>query len=149
MKLSFHIIALSVLILSACSKKEEAKAPIAGDPESPDVSKVIAPENRVVKYADLGWKNNLYTFEDKPYTGKAERREGESLLASYTIRDGQFDGPTREYYPSGQIKVSTNFKEGKRNGPNVYFNEDGSTLKSQVYEMDVLVKSSDPTELAE
>ncbi|MEM0896389.1 MAG: hypothetical protein AAGJ79_05835 [Verrucomicrobiota bacterium] len=147
MKSPLPILALSVALLGACSDKEKTKATIAGDAESPAISQEIAPENKVVPYEDLGWKKNLYTHEDAPYTGKAEKREGEALLASYTIREGQFDGPTREYYPSGQIKVSTNFKEGKRNGPNIYYNEDGSTLKSQIYEMDVLVKSSDPTEL--
>ena len=136
------------LVLSGCGEKKK-KGKGGGDDPSASNMENVEGASRIVDYGKLDWKDDVYYFDGKPYTGKAEKKEKGKRTGSYTFVEGMLEGPTREYYPSGEIMVSTNFKEGKRDGANVYFNEDGTTMKSQVYQMDKLIKSSDPSELAD
>jgi hypothetical protein len=113
------------------------------------------PHVQRVDYADLQYLSNgsfLYKgpndTEALPFTGIAEEKHKNGKFSKqYEIENGFFHGETREYYETGKPHTLTTFVNGKRHGPNVYYNPDGTVMKRQKYEQDVVVFSSDESEM--
>ena len=113
------------------------------------------PHVQRVAYADLQYLSDgsfLYKgpndAEALPFTGIGEEKYKNGRFSKqYEFENGLFHGETREYYETGKPKTLTTFVKGKRHGPNVYYNEDGTVMKRQKYENDVVVFSSDPSEM--
>lgn len=122
---------LLLLLLASPLSAEEPKAP----PPAAATPAVKAE----VPYAKVDYKNEVYLWEGKPFTGKAteNHRNGKPSL-SYEFLDGQLHGLIREWYEDGTAKTATLFKNGKRHGKSTYWHPDGSVMKEQLYEEDVL-----------
>lgn len=103
-----------------------------------------APKAADVDFKVLGFENNLFTFEGKPFSGVAIKKDKQGRLRGrYEYAEGRFDGLTQEWYTNGVKSAQTRFVRGMRHGTNEYFNTDGSLLKRQLWREDKLVESTD------
>ncbi len=50
-----------------------------------------------------------------------------------SYRNGQYDGPTKKYFPNGKIQQEINFKDGKQHGMFKYFDEEGNVTLEYEY----------------
>lgn len=101
-----------------------------------------------VDYKKLGYDNELYTFDGKPYTGAAIKKDKQGRTRGrYNYTAGQLDGIVEEWTTNGVKSVETPFVKGRRHGTNTYWNTDGSLLKRQVWKDGQLVDSTDKHDL--
>jgi len=90
---------------------------------------------REASYKELGWADDLYTLEDKPFTGIArEQHKNGKPSKEYPMKNGRIHGVMHEWWENGQMSAETNFTHGKRHGLNRYWNPEGKLIKEQVYE---------------
>jgi hypothetical protein len=77
-----------------------------------------------VNIDDLVERGGLYykPFTDEPFTGKTVG------LAQSTFRRGTRHGPFNWYYENGQLSQKGTYKDGKLEGPWVFYNEDGTKV---------------------
>jgi antitoxin component YwqK of YwqJK toxin-antitoxin module len=54
----------------------------------------------------------------------AKYKFGQAVVVAM-YKDGQLDGPYREFNQSGKLMKEINYREGKENGPLRYYNEQG------------------------
>ena len=73
-----------------------------------------------VKYDDLVVREGLRyeKFTEEPFTGKTVG------LQQSTFRRGTKHGPFNWYYENGQLSQKGTYKDGKLEGPWVFYNED-------------------------
>lgn len=93
--------------------------------------------NKVVEvnYKDLGWENEKFTWEGKPFSGVAsEKHKNGQPKNRWEIKDGVPHGVVREWYDNGQMMVETHYENNKRHGLNRYWTKEGQLFKEQVYE---------------
>jgi len=50
-----------------------------------------------------------------------------------SYKNGQYDGPTKKYFPNGKIQQEINFKDGKQHGMFKYFDEEGNVTLEYEY----------------
>ncbi len=129
---------LAVLALAAAVQAAEPAATNAPPPAAAGA----------VDYAKLDWKNELFVFEGKAFTGIAEQkfRDGK-LKARYGYLEGRIHGLVEEWYANGQKSTETNFEKNQRHGANTYWDQSGKVIKRQRWDHDKLVESSDPHEV--
>ena len=89
---------------------------------------------------DYAGKNRSLTFEanykDDKLNGISKFYLYDGKLSSASnYKDGELEN-RREYYKSGQLKVETNYKSGKRNGMSIYFYENGQLIAEVNYKND-------------
>ena len=63
--------------------------------------------------------------------------------------DGQISGTVKEYYESGAVIGTSEYKDGKRNGKQKQFTVKGVQIKEIIYENDVAVREYDFTDAGE
>jgi len=74
--------------------------------------------------------DQIYFDGPEPFTGVAyQLRDDGSVWAEQTLLHGVPDGPTRSWYPNGQLKTETNYKLGWGDGVSREWYPDGR-LKS-------------------
>ena len=73
---------------------------------------------------DLMKRDGFYyrEFTDVPFTGKVTGKEQGSF------KNGKKDGPWVYYHKDGQLRYKGNWKDDKMDGPWVAFNKDGTIL---------------------
>ncbi len=97
----------------------------------------------VADYRRLGYDNELFTLDGKPFTGLAlQTNRAGRLVARRNFRDGRYDGRTEEFATNGVMIVSADFKAGLHHGTNIYWNADGTLIKRQVWKDGQLVEST-------
>jgi len=81
--------------------------------------------NELVKQDhELGFKNQRYFFEGKPYTGKIiSHRDVGYLLSSKNIVEGYRDGQTEYFYENGHLERIENYSTNLREGETVIYFE--------------------------
>ena len=55
---------------------------------------------------------------------------------------GELDGAQKSWYPNGRVARLIEFKNGRRNGKSITWNEHGDKTSEAVYQDDSLVESS-------
>jgi antitoxin component YwqK of YwqJK toxin-antitoxin module len=89
-----------------------------------------------------------YLYEGIPFTGVAyEGESDEEGRTETTYADGVQAGLSREWYPSGSLKVQETFDRGVLHGEQRMFREDGSVAAVRQFELGILVRSVDLDEL--
>lgn len=84
----------------------------------------------------------IYTYNGQRFTGVGYEEEPERGLSEISYVDGVQEGPSRDWYPSGQLKGETIYKDNVRHGHNREFREDGTLSLEEIYEHGVLVRSA-------
>jgi antitoxin component YwqK of YwqJK toxin-antitoxin module len=90
-----------------------------------------------VPYAKLEWKDDVYFWQGKPFTGTAkDQHKNGKPKGEYPFKEGRLHGVVREWWDNGQLSTETHFKNGQRHGLNRYWSTKGELMKEQVYERD-------------
>jgi antitoxin component YwqK of YwqJK toxin-antitoxin module len=98
---------------------------IAKDPYEPYNAPII---KRRVLTKDLQNNNEVYYFNNLPYTGTSiDLFENKIKIQEINWKDGLLHGTKTEYFLGGnQVRAKLEFNMGKRNGPFVYYHENGN-----------------------
>jgi antitoxin component YwqK of YwqJK toxin-antitoxin module len=98
-------------------------------------SQTKAPD--AVPYAKLEWKDDVYFWEGKPFSGlaKAQHKDGKPK-GEYPFKEGRLHGVVKEWWDNGQLSTETHFENGQRHGLNRYWSKAGNLMKEQVYDHD-------------
>ena len=97
-----------------------------------------------VDYKALGFANNLITFEGKPFTGVAIKKDKQGRKRGCFVYDsGLLNGLIEEWYTNGTKSVECTFVKNERDGTNTYWNLDGSLLKRQIWKSGKLIDSTE------
>lgn len=130
------------LFLAACSPDPETpEKPGKPAAANPAVAPVVE-----VPFKDLGWDGTRYTLKDaatgqeKLFTGTTTKysKKSSRLLARYQVKDGVYHGLVEEWYENGQQKTKTSYENGKHQGDNFYWNENGTLQVHKVWKDDIL-----------
>jgi antitoxin component YwqK of YwqJK toxin-antitoxin module len=95
---------------------------------------------RKVKTDDLQNKNEVYYFDGKPYTGLSyDEFDNRTKMQEINWKDGLLHGTKTEYFIGGVgVRGKLNFYEGKRQGPFVYYHDNGQINIRGNYYLDAL-----------
>ena len=98
---------------------------------------------KVIEESELNFRDGKYypINSDKPYSGKiiSHYKHGQ-LKESSNYKDGELDGPSESYYENGQLKESRNYKDGKLNGLYERYDVNGRLEESLNYKDGKLVE---------
>jgi len=87
-----------------------------------------------VSYDELGWKANVYSLNDKPFTGVALQTHSDgSTKGRWEFKKGVPHGVVSEFDEAGTKIAETHYKGGIRHGDNTYWDAAGTKIKLQVY----------------
>ncbi len=101
-----------------------------------------------VDYKQLGYDNELFTLDGKPYSGVAIKKDKQGRKRGrYEYASGKLTGIAEEWFTNGVKCVETSFANGVRNGTNTYWGADGSLLKRQVWRDGKLIDSTEKHDL--
>ena len=95
---------------------------------------------RRVLTQDLQVINEVYYFNNQPYTGTSlDVFDNKTKMQEINWKDGVLHGTKTEYFLGGnQVRAQLNFDMGKRNGPFVYYHENGNIQLTGKYIQDEL-----------
>jgi antitoxin component YwqK of YwqJK toxin-antitoxin module len=95
---------------------------------------------RRVKTEELQNINDVFYFNNKPYTGTSiDLFPDKSRMQELEWVNGLLDGTKTEYFKGGVlVRTKLHFKEGKRNGPFVFYHENGKVKLVGKYTNDLL-----------
>ncbi len=95
---------------------------------------------RKVKTAELQNINEVYYFNNKPYTGiSIDLFDDKTKMQEINWKDGLLHGSKTEYFPGGRVvRAIMNFYEGKRHGYFVYYHENSKIKLEGKYYFDDL-----------
>lgn len=85
---------------------------------------------------------NMYYFQGTAYQGIAAKYRNQEITAIYELRDGKMHGTFKEFYPGGQLKTSTHYEDGRRDGECTYWYADGKKEAFMIYEAGFLVDTN-------
>lgn len=97
-------------------------------------------------------EDRLYLGEEGEVLGIERLKRGKHYFTQTYYPNGQVkdiinykapgiqDGPAASYYPSGQLLAKGQWKDRKRTGHWVYFNEDGSVMREENYGEDGILR---------
>lgn len=107
-----------------------------------------SPAAAEVDYKQLGFDNNLITWEGKPFSGVAIKKDKQGRKRGrFLYEGGLLHGLVEEWYTNGAKSVECTFVKNDRHGTNTYWNPDGTLLKRQVWKDGKLVESTDKHDL--
>lgn len=89
----------------------------------------------------------LKAFNDSCYERKDYKMNG-PLFKTQTFMDIHLkilNGPYQEYHKNGQLSVTGQFENGKKEGRWTYYNEKGKYLSRNVYQNDSLIETLPPS----
>ena len=83
---------------------------------------------RRVLTSDLQNNNEVYFYNNTPYTGTSiDLFDNKTKMQEINWKDGLLHGSKTEYFLGGnQVRAKLEFTMGKRNGPFVYYHENGN-----------------------
>ena len=89
---------------------------------------------------DFNYDTYLETYQSKPFTGIAlEISANANLIAEVSFKDGIKDGPSKYWYPSGQIEKDFYFKNGVGHGHMKEWYENGQLKEESIIELGVIL----------
>lgn len=95
-----------------------------------------------VKDDQLDFDENLiYYLDGRRFTGIGYEEVPGKEISEIKYVNGVQDGPAREWYPSGQLKSESIYRDNVLHGHDRKFREDGSLASEKHYEHGVLVRS--------
>ncbi|MCL2327901.1 MAG: hypothetical protein FWC39_05235 [Bacteroidetes bacterium] len=87
-------------------------------------------QNQKVELRQLQQSNNVYFYEEKPYTGMVyEKYENGSIGLWGELKNGKREGVWTYWYRSGTKKRETTFVNNQKEGTTYYWHENGSLAK--------------------
>ena len=121
-------ISLSLLLsfqVAWAQKQANSKSNIVQEQSKDASSNVI---KRRVLTKDLQNNNEVYYFNNQPYTGTSiDLFDNKTKMQEINWKDGLLHGDKTEYFLGGnQVRAKLAFNMGKRNGPFVYYHENGN-----------------------
>ena len=124
-------------MLAGCSR------PVAPVPSPGEAKAEAPPAAAAVPFRQLGWDNERFTWEGRPFTGTTEDHyKSGKLKARYGIREGRYHGLVEEWHDNGQQKTRTSYQDGRHEGDNFYWNADGSLQVHKVWKDDQLISET-------
>jgi antitoxin component YwqK of YwqJK toxin-antitoxin module len=81
---------------------------------------------------DINWINN-FIYEQVP------EESNKAFYFPDHAGSVELNGVSRDYYPSGKIKAEYNFKNGKRDGKSIFYDEPGNIIKIINYKDDQIL----------
>lgn len=122
------------LLLASCAPPVETKDQTPASAADP-----------AVPFAKLGWADNKFTWQGRPFTGvTTDQYKSGQLKARYGIKDGVYHGLVEEWYENGKQKTKTSYENGRHQGDNFYWNSDGSLQVHKVWKDDQLISEKHP-----
>ena len=86
-------------------------------------------------------------FMDVPFTGQyLSCYENGQLKVKSNYKDGKYDGEFLRYYESGQLSEKGNFKDGKPEGEQLSYHGNGKLKKTEIYKDGKLIEIIKPWE---
>ena len=83
---------------------------------------------------------NLNVYEDKPFTGfSIQTQKNGKPISWISYKNGLPDGQWQEWYPNGNLRFDSFWKEGKGHGSWKYFHEDGKIRQEEFFDMDAAI----------
>lgn len=86
-------------------------------------------------------ENLVYTYQGERFTGVGYDEVPGYGLSEISYVDGLQEGPTRDWYPSGQLKSEWMYRANARHGHSREYREDGTLVSEAIYEYGVRVRS--------
>jgi len=84
-------------------------------------------------------------FMDVPFTGQyLSCYENGQLKVKSNYKDGKYDGEFLRYYESGQLSEKGNFKDGKPEGEQLSYHGNGKLKKTEIYKDGKLIEIIKP-----
>jgi antitoxin component YwqK of YwqJK toxin-antitoxin module len=96
---------------------------------------------RKLRTDELQNMNEVYYYNNKPYTGTTLDMfpDNKSRMQEIDWVNGLLDGTKTEYFPGGVlVRTIMHFKQGKRNGPFIYYHDNGKVKLRGKYVDDLL-----------
>ncbi len=95
---------------------------------------------RKVRTEELQNINDVYYFNNKPYTGTSiDLFPNKSKMQEIEWVNGLLHGTKTEYFQGGVlVRAKMNFREGKRNGPFIFYHDNGKVKLQGKYVNDLL-----------
>ncbi|MBO0803350.1 MAG: hypothetical protein J2P25_09810 [Nocardiopsaceae bacterium] len=88
-------------------------------------------------------ENLVYYFKGERFTGIGYEDVPGHGLSEISYRNGLQDGASRDWFPSGQLKGESIYRENMIHGHVREFREDGSLASEENYEHGVLTRSAE------
>jgi antitoxin component YwqK of YwqJK toxin-antitoxin module len=133
----------------ACDNRNKPAHHEDGTEVVPPGAQTSGPEVIFAEFEDIGWEDELYTKDGKPFTGVMSKHEDGKLMGRYHITDGKLNGMVEEWWPNGVRNTLKTFRDGKQDGVSTYWDEAGEPTKVISYnngeELEVI---TDPEKLA-
>ncbi len=139
-----RLLVFTLIAFNACSP-ESPPAPSAPAAQIPaSVATAPAPSADAILFPKLGWTDNKYAWEGKPFTGTTEEawKKTGKLKLRYQIKDGVYHGLVEEWHENGNKKTHTSYEAGKHEGDNFYWNADGSLQAHKVWKNDTKISET-------
>jgi antitoxin component YwqK of YwqJK toxin-antitoxin module len=128
--MNINVIGISLSLLLSfqvawAHKQANSKSNIVQEQSKDASSNVI---KRRVLTKDLQNNNEVYYFNNQPYTGTSiDLFDNKTKMQEINWKDGLLHGDKTEYFLGGnQVRAKLAFNMGKRNGPFVYYHENGN-----------------------
>lgn len=143
-----RLLLLPLLALAACSPDAPPAASAPAQPAAPalpaSMGTAPAPSAGAVPFSKLGWADNKYTWEGKPFTGTTEdtfKKTGK-LRLRYQLKDGAYHGLVEEWYENGNKLTHTLYENAQHQGDNIYWNTDGTLQAHKVWKDNVKISET-------
>lgn len=100
--------------------------------------------SQTTEFSSLVQRNGKFyqVNSQTPYSGtfvkSSPNKKATTVLMEGAIKDGYFDGEIKEYYPNGQLKKSTTYKNQKLHGKNSKYYSNGQLELVEHYNANVL-----------
>jgi len=94
------------------------------------------PDSELDYDADL-----VFTHHGVPYTGIGYDEDAVCGVSEISYVDGRQEGPSRDWYPSGQLKAEVMYRNNVRHGYTREFTEDGVLSREELYDYGVRTQS--------
>jgi hypothetical protein len=97
--------------------------------------------------AELDFDDELiYRWRGKLFTGTGFEELPGGGLSEVSYKYGAQEGPARDWYPSGNLKGESHYRENVLHGVAREYGEDGSLTAESFYEFGILVKRREKDE---
>ena len=87
--------------------------------------------------------DGVWRLAGKPFTGVSYEEHDGRLVCEMSFQDGMETGPTREWYPSGQLRIEQNLRGGAGHGWYREWHDNGQLKREAFYENAILILDSE------
>ena len=92
-------------------------------------------------------KKGIVYYKGSPFSGEFKYYYKQHLGEIQNYKEGKLDGLNETYYENGQIKHDLNFKDGELDGENISYFENGQLKSKENYEQGYNVNTENQIQL--